>query len=52
MLVKGKGFSDGNSGGGIAEGRTVVEDECGAGGETGDEPMPHHPGAGCEVEEP
>lgn len=33
------------------EGTAVVEDDGGAGGEAGDEPVPHHPGAGREVEE-
>ena len=33
------------------EGTAVVEDDGGAGSEAGDEPMPHHPGAGREIEE-
>lgn len=28
-----------------------VEDVTYAAGETGDQPVPHHPGAGCKVEE-
>ena len=29
------------------EGTSVVENECCSGSQTGDEPMPHHPGGGC-----
>jgi hypothetical protein len=32
------------------EGRAVVENDGGAGGEGRDQPVPHHPGYGCEVE--
>jgi hypothetical protein len=34
------------------KGTSVVQDYGGAGGEPRDEPVPHHPGACCEVEEP
>lgn len=33
------------------EGAPIVEDDGDAGGETGDEPMPHHPGGSRVVEE-
>ncbi len=29
----------------------VIEQQCGAGGERTDLPVPHHPAAGCKVEE-
>ena len=32
------------------ERRSIVEDYSCAGSEGGDEPMPHHPSRGCEVE--
>ncbi len=33
------------------EGRTVIEQKCSAGGDTGSQPVPHHPSAGGEIEE-
>jgi hypothetical protein len=33
------------------EGRAVVEQQRGAGGQAGDQPVPHHPAAGGEVEQ-
>ena len=34
------------------EGRAVVKQQRGAGGEAGNQPVPHHPAAGCEIEQP
>lgn len=33
------------------ERRAVVEDECCAAGKSGDQPVPHHPCCGCEIED-